>query len=74
VAAVRGLDWRPGETSFASARETQLEKLGDLVADHVDREALMSLVDDGPPSGLPVVRLQASGLKKEIATGRRPGG
>ena len=55
VAAVRNLVWSPGEESFASAREAQLEKLGNLVADHIDREALMSLVDDGPPSGLPVV-------------------
>ena len=61
VAGERGLDWRPGEESFAAAREAQLEKLGDLVADHVDRGALMSLIDDGQPGGLPVVRLQASG-------------
>ena len=62
VAARRGLDWSPGEESFAAARETQQEKLGDLVADHVDRQALMSLLDDGPPSGLPVVRLQPTGF------------
>jgi adenosylcobyric acid synthase len=69
VAAVRGLDWRPGEESFATAREAQLEKLGDLVADHVDREALMSLVDDGPPSGLPVVMHQASGFRPQKRSG-----
>ena len=34
----RDLDWRPGDESFAAAREAQLEKLGDLVADNVDRE------------------------------------
>jgi adenosylcobyric acid synthase len=55
VAAVRGLDWRAGEEPFAAAREAQLEKLGDLVADHVNREALMGLIDEGPPSGMPVV-------------------
>src|SRR5215208_4365988 len=63
VARERGRDWRPGEASFAAAREVQLEKLGDLVADYVDREALMKLIDDGLPSGLPVVRLQASGIR-----------
>jgi adenosylcobyric acid synthase len=55
VAGERGLDWRPGEESFAAAREAQLEKLGNLVADHVDRDAVMRLIDDGPPAGLPLV-------------------
>ena len=55
VSEVRGLDWKPGEESFATAREAQLEKLGDLVADHIDREALMRLIDDGQPPGLPIV-------------------
>jgi adenosylcobyric acid synthase len=55
VARERGLDWSPGEVSFAAAREAQLEKLGNLVADHVDREALLRLIGDGQPSGLPVV-------------------
>jgi adenosylcobyric acid synthase len=58
VTEERGLDWRPGEESFAAAREAQLEKLGDLVADHVDRDAVMRLIDEGRPSGLPVVRGQ----------------
>jgi adenosylcobyric acid synthase len=69
VAEERGLDWRPGEVSFAAAREAQLEKLGDLVADHVDREALMRLIDDGHPSGLPVVRHQASGNRPQEGDG-----
>ena len=56
VSEERGLDWRPGDESFAEAREAQLEKLGDLVAEHVDREALLRLIDDGPPSGLSVLR------------------
>jgi adenosylcobyric acid synthase len=63
VAAERNLDWRPGDQSFAAAREAQLEKLGNLVADNVEREALMRLIDDGAPSGLPVVRLQATGYR-----------
>jgi adenosylcobyric acid synthase len=55
VAEERGLDWRPGEESFVAAREAQLERLGDLVADHVDREALLRLVEGGAPRTLPVV-------------------
>jgi len=58
VGAVRGLDWSPGEAPFAAAREAQLEKLGDLVADHVDHEALMRLIDEGQPPGLPFVSSQ----------------
>jgi adenosylcobyric acid synthase len=65
VARERGLDWSPGEVSFAAAREAQLEKLGDLVAEHVDREALMCLVEDGAPSGLPVVSSQLSALSSQ---------
>ncbi len=62
VARRRGLDWAPGEEAFAAARERRLEKLGDVVAENVDREALLRLIDDGPPPGLPVIRLQASGF------------
>jgi hypothetical protein len=60
VAAERSLDWSPGGESFAAAREAQFEKLGDLIADNVDRDALMHLIDDGPPTGLPVVSSQLS--------------
>ena len=53
----------------ASTGEAQLEKLGDLVADHVDREALMRLIDDGPSSGVPVLRLQATGFGPQEVNG-----
>jgi adenosylcobyric acid synthase len=69
VAGERGLDWKPGEDSFAAARETQLEKLGDLVADHVDREAFMRLIDEGQPRDFPVVRLQATGYRLQEGEG-----
>jgi adenosylcobyric acid synthase len=65
VASVRGLDWRPGGFSFAAAREAQLERLGDLISENVDREALLRLIDDGPPHDLSVVRLQASGIRHQ---------
>jgi adenosylcobyric acid synthase len=78
VAGERGLEWTPGEESFAAAREAQLERLGDLVADHVDREALMRMIEDGPPQGLPVVRLQATGFgpqqgREDEPSGMQPG-
>ena len=55
VAESRGLDWVPGDESFVDAREEQFEKLADLVAGNVDREALLRLIETGPPAGLPVV-------------------
>jgi len=71
VARERGLDWSPGEASFAAAREAQLEKLGDLIADHVDREALLRLIDEGAHRGFPVVRHQASGIRPQEGNGKR---
>ena len=69
VAAENNLDWRPGDQSFASAREAQLEKLGDLIAENVDREALLRLVDAGPPPGLPVVGSRLSAFSPEQVVG-----
>ena len=71
IAAESNLDWRAGDRSFATAREAQLEKLGDLIADNLDRDALMRLVDNGPPSGLPVVssQLAAFGPPKVVNGG-----
>jgi adenosylcobyric acid synthase len=65
VADQRGLDWAPGEESFAAAREKRLDRLGDLVSENVDREALLRLIDAGPPSGLPFVRLQVAGGRRQ---------
>jgi adenosylcobyric acid synthase len=57
VAAEAGRAWRPSADalSFAAVRETRLDVLGDLVADHLDTAALLKLIDDGPPAGLPFV-------------------
>jgi adenosylcobyric acid synthase len=65
VATTRGLDWAPGEVSFAAAREAQLEKLADLISENVDREALLRLIEDGAPDDRPVVRLQVSGVRHQ---------
>ena len=55
VAAEGGLDWVAGDVPIAARREAQLEKLGDLVAENVDREALLRLIEDGAPEDLPVI-------------------
>ena len=68
VAQTRSIDWTPGEEPFAAARETRLDALGDLVAENVDRDALLRLIDDGQPSGLPAVRLQVSGYRHQEQT------
>ncbi len=46
-----GLD--PSGMSFSRARDARLDLLGDLVEEHLDVEALVDLVDGGPPDGLP---------------------
>jgi adenosylcobyric acid synthase len=68
VADERSLDWVAGEEPFAAAREAQLEKLGDLVAEHVDREALWRLIEDGPPSELPLLSYQLSAISGQRRT------
>lgn len=45
VARARGLDWTPGEESFAEARERRFRRLGELVAENLDREALVRTVE-----------------------------
>ena len=45
VAGVRGLGWEPGDLSFAALREERLERLGDLVAEHLDRDALLGIME-----------------------------
>jgi adenosylcobyric acid synthase len=68
IAQTHGIDWTPGEEPFAAARETRLDALGDLIAENVDRDALLRLIDDGQPSGLPVVRLRATGIRHQEQT------
>ncbi|QIN82232.1 cobyric acid synthase [Rubrobacter tropicus] len=68
AAAERNLDWRPGEEPFAAAREAQLETLGDLVAENVNREALMRIVENGAPAGMPVVSAQLSAFSDRQTT------
>jgi adenosylcobyric acid synthase len=56
VAARTGSPWRAsGDVSFAAVRERRLDVLGDLVAEHLDTGALLSLLADGPPPGLPCI-------------------
>jgi adenosylcobyric acid synthase len=42
-----------GDTDFAALREARLDRLGDLVAEHADTDALWRLIEEGAPGGLP---------------------
>ncbi len=55
VAQVRGRDWRPGTAAFEQVRQARLDALGDLVAEHLDTDAVLRLLERGAPLGLPFV-------------------
>jgi adenosylcobyric acid synthase len=44
-----------GDTDFAAVREARLDRLGDLIAEHADSDALWQLIESGPPPGLPLL-------------------
>jgi adenosylcobyric acid synthase len=55
VAAFAGRDFKPApDTNFAALRQASLDTLGDLVADNLDTDAMLRLIEGGPP-GLPVL-------------------
>ena len=47
VAARRNKAWRPSDVSFADARETQIDRLADLIEEHLNLEAILGLVASG---------------------------
>jgi adenosylcobyric acid synthase len=56
VAAFAGRDFKPApDTDFGALRAAGLDLLGDLVADNLDTDAILRLIEGGPPPGLPVL-------------------
>jgi adenosylcobyric acid synthase len=56
VAAVAGRDFKAApDTDFAALREASLDLLGDLVAQNLDTDALLRLIEGGAPPGLPIL-------------------
>ncbi|MEU2515227.1 cobyric acid synthase [Streptomyces syringium] len=56
VADAAGRSFVPApDTSFAALREEQLDRLGDLIEEHADTDALLRLIEQGVPAGLPFV-------------------
>ena len=53
VARLSGRRFVPApDTDFAAVREARLDRLGDLVAEHADTDALWRLIERGAPAGL----------------------
>jgi adenosylcobyric acid synthase len=59
VAARRAIAFVPAPAiSFTAERERQLDRLGDLVEEHLDTARLTSLIEDGVPTDLPDLLLE----------------
>lgn len=71
VAAERGLDWRSADEPFAAARERRFDMLADLVAENVDRDALLRLIERGPTPGLPVLSSRLVSRQPSPISGQR---
>jgi adenosylcobyric acid synthase len=55
AARLRGRPFAPGPARFADVRERRYDVLGDLVAEHLDTDALLRLLEHGVPVGLPTL-------------------
>ncbi|GAA2648041.1 cobyric acid synthase [Streptomyces lunalinharesii] len=56
VARAAGRRFVPApDTCFGALREEQLDRLGDLIEEHADTKALLRLIEEGVPVGLPFV-------------------
>jgi adenosylcobyric acid synthase len=55
VAAAAGRSFEPAAVTFAAVRERHLDTLADLIATHTDTDALLRLIEHGPPPGLPFI-------------------
>jgi adenosylcobyric acid synthase len=57
VAQIAGRDFAAApDVCFADVRQAHLDAIGDLVAAHLDTEALTRLIQEGPPGGLPLIQ------------------
>ncbi|MEW1677449.1 cobyric acid synthase [Streptomyces noursei] len=56
VARATGRRFVPApDTCFGALREEQLDRLGDLIEEHADTKALLRLIEEGVPEGVPFV-------------------
>jgi adenosylcobyric acid synthase len=54
LAGRHGFEVAP-DTRFAALRESTVDRLGDLVEEYLDTDALWRLIEQGPPAGLPFI-------------------
>ncbi|TYR46508.1 cobyric acid synthase, partial [Streptomyces parvus] len=70
VARAAGRRFVPApDTSFGVLREEQLDRLGDLVEEHADTDALWGLIEGGAPAGLPFVPPGAPSVPGDVGAG-----
>ncbi|CAM5577523.1 cobyric acid synthase [Streptomyces abikoensis] len=75
VAEAAGRAFVPApDTSFAALREEQLDRLGDLIEEHADTDALLRLIEDGVPGGVPFIPPGAPPLPAQREPQREPQG
>ncbi len=56
LAARAGRDFTPApDISFADVRERRYNVLADMIAGHLDTTAILGLIEEGVPAGLPIV-------------------
>jgi adenosylcobyric acid synthase len=55
VAELTGRAWVPGTVAFEDVRQARLDLLGDVVAEHLDTDAVLRLIEHGAPGGLPFI-------------------
>jgi adenosylcobyric acid synthase len=57
VAAQAEVFWRPATAApgFAAHRQAMLDRLADAIEEHLDTSALLRLIEDGAPPGLPFI-------------------
>ena len=55
IATAAGRSFEPAHITFAEVRDRRLDTLADLVTRHVDTDALLRLVEHGPPTALPFI-------------------
>ncbi|MCW3039577.1 MAG: cobyric acid synthase, partial [Solirubrobacterales bacterium] len=58
VAATRRIAFAPATIDFHAERERQLDRLGDLVEEHLDTDRLLRLIERGAPTDLPDLLLE----------------
>ncbi|MFF5832561.1 cobyric acid synthase [Streptomyces bacillaris] len=70
VARAAGRRFVPApDTCFGVLREEQLDRLGDLVEEHADTDALWRLIEGGAPRGLPFVPPGAPSVPGDVGAG-----